>query len=243
MNTPYITSVSKEAVPATKADPIHGKNDQFVTSLIHEVRNPLATIKLAVEVLQNISEDHMQKRYLEMIMKSNERINDIITHALASFQHEINVLKEYPIHQLVEEVLNANADRFFLSHVKLTKNYTRLASAVLVNKEEIKTALTNIIINAIESLPVSDGELIITTIADDGKCTLVIEDNGAGIENENLKNIFSAYFTTKPKGVGLGLPVTLSLLASNEITVRVQSERDVGTRFILSFENRYAKIY
>lgn len=132
---------------------------------------------------------------------------------------------------------------FFLSHVKITKNYTRLASAVLVNKEEIKTALTNIIINAIESLPVSGGELIITTIADDGKCTLVIEDNGAGIEKENLKNIFRAYFTTKPKGVGLGLPVTLSLLASNEVNVRVQSERNVGTRFILSFENRHAKIY
>lgn len=74
-----------------------------------------------------------------------------------------------------------------MSHVKITKNYTRLASAVLVNKEEINTALTNIIINAIESLPVSGGELIITTIADGGKCTLVIEDNGEGIEKENLK--------------------------------------------------------
>ncbi len=190
MNTPVLIM---------KADSSHEKNDQFVTSLIHEIRNPLATIKLAVEVLQNISTDHTQKRYLEMIMKSNERVNDIITHALASFQHEINVLREYPLHQLVEEVLNANADRFFLSHVKITKNYTRFASAVLVNQEEIKTALTNIIINAIESLPVSGGELIITTIADDGKCTLVIEDNGTGIEKENLKKILQDQYSRKDK--------------------------------------------
>lgn len=110
MNTSYLPSVSKATDVGVLS--IHGKNDQFLTSLIHEVRNPLATIKLAVEVLQNSSTDHMQKRYLEMIMKSNERINDIITHALASF-HEIYVLKEYPLHQLVEETLNANADRFF----------------------------------------------------------------------------------------------------------------------------------
>lgn len=243
MITPYIPSASTAPTHIGSSFLSYEKNDQFITSLIHEIRNPLSTIKLAIEILKNTSTDFSQKQYIEMIVKSNDRINEIITQLLLSLRQDMVVLKQYPAHELIEEVLKENEDRFLLSHIKITRNYTRLASSILANKEEIKIALTNIIINAVEALPEYGGELIFTIKCDDGICTLIIQDNGTGIEKELLNNLFKPYHTTKPSGIGLGLSVTLSMLALNSVTVKVQSEIGIGTRFILSFKNRPVKIY
>ena len=80
-----------------------------------------------------------------------------------------------------------------------------------------------------------DGVIYIRTEYKDGKASLVISDNGHGIPRENMKKIFQPYFTTKPKGMGLGLANTEQILNAHNIEMDIQSEVGKGSTFTLYF--------
>jgi signal transduction histidine kinase len=209
---------------------------QFVSALAHEVRNPLSNINLAVEMLKSSSIDEDQKIYLDIILRGSGRINDLITDLLLSFEEKEMKVEKHSICQLIEEVLLATKDRIMLKSISVRKDFTTLDCKILVNKQKMKIALTNIIINAIDAMPSENGKLRLVTKSINGKCIVEIEDNGIGISEENLKNIFKPYFTNKIGGMGLGLSTTLDILVSNHARVDVQSAEGKGTRFILSFD-------
>ena len=144
--------------------------------------------------------------------------------------------EKHSIHQLLDEVLAMTEDRIMLKNIRVRKDYTTLDCKIWVNKEKIKIALINIIINAIDAMPSKKGKLKLVTKSINGKCIIEIEDNGIGISKQNLKNIFKPYFTNKAGGLGLGLSTTLDILHSNHARVKVHSDEGIGTRFILSFE-------
>ena len=210
--------------------------DQFASALAHEVRNPLATINLAVQMLKSPIKVLDHKLYLDIIMNASGQINDLITELLISRQPGAMQPGKYSIHQLLDEALAMTEDRILLKKITVRKDYTTLDCKILVNKQKIMIALTNIIINAVDAMPSEKGELKLTTKSINGKCVIEIKDNGIGISKGNLKNLFTPYFTDKAGGMGLGLSTTIDILKENHGTVDVQSEEGKGTRFVLSFE-------
>jgi signal transduction histidine kinase len=211
---------------------------QFATALAHEVRNPLSNINLAVEMLKSIIRQEDQKIYLNIIMRSSVRINDLINELL-KYQQAIEVPAEkHSIHQLLDEILAMSEDRIMLKHIRVRKEYAARDCKVVLNKHKMKIALTNIIINAIDSMTSEKGELKLTTKSIAGNYAIQIEDNGCGISKANLKNIFKPYFTNKPGGLGLGLAATYHILRSNHVSVNVESAEGGGTRFILLFPKK-----
>jgi signal transduction histidine kinase len=209
---------------------------QFASALAHEVRNPLATINLAVQMLKAPIKIYDDNLYLAIIIKASGQINDLITDLLKSWHPAEMQAEKYSIHQLLEEALARTEDRVLLKNISVRKDYSTLDCKILVNKQKIEIALTNIIINAIDAMPSEKGKLILTTKSINGKCVMEIEDNGIGISKENLQHIFTPYFTDKPGGMGLGLATTMDILKANHATAEVKSELGKGTRFILSFE-------
>jgi len=210
--------------------------DQFVSTLAHEVRNPLATINLAVKMLKAPIKIYDDNLYLAIIIKASEQINDLITDLLTSWRPAEMKAEKYPIHELLDEALAKTEGRVMLKNITVWKDYSTLDCKILVNKQKIEIALTNIIINAIDAMPSENGKLKLVTKSINGKCVIEIEDTGIGISKENLQQIFTPYFTDKPGGMGLGLSTTIDILKANHCTVDVQSEEGKGTRFILSFE-------
>jgi signal transduction histidine kinase len=144
--------------------------------------------------------------------------------------------EKYPIHQLLDEALDMTEDRILLKNITVRKDYSTLDCKILVNKQKIKIALVNIIINAIDAMPSENGKLKLITKSINGKCVIEIEDNGIGISKENLQHIFTPYFTAKTGGMGLGLSTTMNILKANHAVTEVESEEGKGTRFILSFK-------
>jgi signal transduction histidine kinase len=209
---------------------------QFTTALAHEVRNPLSNINLAVEMLRSTIMDEEQKIFLDIIMRSSGRINGLITDLLTSSRTAEIQPEKHCIHQLLDEVLVMSQDRIMLKKIMIRKDYSTLDCKILVNKDKMKIALTNIIINAIDAMPSEGGKLKLVTKTMNGRCIIEIEDNGIGISEKNLENIFTPYFTKKPGGMGLGLSTTLDILQSSHAKVDVRSVEGKGTRFILSFE-------
>jgi len=210
--------------------------NQFGSALAHEVRNPLATINLAVQMLKSPTKVLDQTLYLDIIMKASGQINDLITDLLRTPQSSEMQLEKYTIHQLLDEALALTEDRILLKNITVRKDYSTLDCKIFVNKLKIKIALVNIIVNAIDAMHPEKGKLKLITRSINGKCIIEIEDNGIGISKENLKNLFTPYFTNKDGGMGLGLSTTIDILKANHATIDVQSEEGKGTRFILTFE-------
>lgn len=207
----------------------------FATSLVHEVRNPLTNINLAADILELGSLSEEQKNFVGIIKRGVERINNLLGAFLTS-QNENEVRAEdCSINELLEEVLAVNKDRVVLKNVLVEKDFAKEDLKILVKREEIKIALTNIIVNAIEALPPKNGVLKLSSSLLNNQCIIEIEDDGMGISEKNLLNIFDPYFTSKPGGMGLGLSTTMDILLSNCGTLDVQSEEGSGTHFKLYF--------
>jgi len=210
---------------------------QFATALIHEVRNPLTNINLAVEMLGSAIKDNQLKIYLDIITRSSIRINSLICDLL-KYEDEVQVEK-CSLHQLLDEVLEMAGDRIRLKKIAVSKDYASNDCKIELNRLKMLIGLTNIVVNSIDAMIPGKGELKLVTKSVEGKCIIQIEDNGCGISKENLKNIFKPYFTNKAGGLGIGLATTCDILRSNNVGVNVESEEGKGTRFILTFEEKY----
>lgn len=222
----------KEARPKIARKP----SAPFARALAHEIRNPLSNIGMAVDMLRSPSSPEDQQLYLDIIMRGSVRINDLVTGLLTATYVGDQRSERFPVDQLLDEALARTRDRLTMKNVLVTREYTAQGYKILANKERMKIALTNILINAIDAMPSADAKLTLVTRCVDGICSVEIRDNGMGIGKEDLEKIFTPYFTTKPNGLGLGLSTTLDILRSNKVKVIVESEKGLGTNFILSFD-------
>jgi C4-dicarboxylate-specific signal transduction histidine kinase len=135
----------------------------------------------------------------------------------------------------MEESIDEAIDRITLQHVSLLKRFTEAPCYVMINKEKLKIAFLNIIINAVEAVQQNTGELtiIIENVKDSHVVT--IRDNGCGIPEENISRLFEPYFTSKRNGMGLGLAATLNILQSHKANIDVTSVVNAGTSFVITF--------
>jgi len=187
-------------------------------------------------MLKSIITDSELKIYLDIISRSSTRINYLINELLKYQEIEDTETNKHSLHQLLDEVLTLTADRITLKKIKVRKEYNAEEGKISVDKAQIGIALTNIIINAIEAMAEQNGELTLVTRSIGNKYVIEIADNGIGIKNEQLKDIFRPNFTNKPGGMGLGLSTTLEILQYNHVVVDVSSEEGRGTCFILFFD-------
>jgi len=201
----------------------------------HEIRNPLTNINIAVFMLKAEIKLGDVAKYVDIINRSSVRISEIVNEFLQSSRNDLAKRDHISINQVLDEVLDIAKDRLMLKNISIKKIYTSSPCELLLDKPKIKIALLNIIVNAIEAMPSENGELKMTTSLRNGKCIVTIEDNGCGLSKKNIKNIFNPYFTSKPNGMGIGLAATSNILTSHEAGVKVQSEENKGTRFIISF--------
>jgi signal transduction histidine kinase len=234
MNSP--TAASHVVIPFDSRPAPHFQSSRFASALAHEVRNPLTNINLSIDMLNSAITNSELKIYLDIILRSSMRINHLINELLQYQDIEESETNKHSLHQLLDEVLTLTADRILLKKIRVRKEYGTEDGKICVNKEKIGIALTNIIINAIEAMSVQNGELTLVTRSIGNKYVIEIADNGTGIKNEQLKDIFRPHFTNKPGGMGLGLSTTLEILQYNHVVVDVSSEEGRGTRFLLFFD-------
>lgn len=211
---------------------------QFV-ALAHELRNPLTDINLSVGMIESIIDNVDLKTYLDIIMRSSIRMNDLITELLKYQQVDRAGAEKYSVHQLLDEVLEMASDRIAIKNIVVRKDYAAQDCTIGVNRLRMKIALTNILINAIDAMTSNKGELKLVTRSTGDKYIIQIEDNGCGISKRDLKNIFKPYFTNKPGGLGIGLSTTYEILQANNIGMNVESVEGSGTRFILLFDKNH----
>jgi signal transduction histidine kinase len=126
-------------------------------------------------------------------------------------------------------------DRITLQRINMQIRYCNEPCFVKANREKLRIAFLNIIINAVEAMEVGRGELDIDINTEDGTHTVIVKDNGCGIPEEHISRLFEPYFTSKRNGMGLGLAATLNILQSHRAQIDVTSVVNSGTTFTISF--------
>jgi signal transduction histidine kinase len=172
----------------------------------------------------------------EMVQRNSSRINQLITDLLNSTKFAELSYGKTSINVLVDEALELAKDRIALYNINVQKKYSTDICDVAVDREKLKIAFLNIIVNAIEAMEPGKGILTITTRGENNKCVIEIDDNGSGMDKESLGRLFEPYFTSKPKGNGLGLTNTQNIILNHRGTIQAESEKGKGTTFIITLE-------
>jgi signal transduction histidine kinase len=203
---------------------------QLAGSVGHELRNPLGVIANSVYFLKMAQPDASEKvrEYLDLIEK-HVHISDMIIADLLDFTRVKSVERELvAVAQLIQQTLERFPPPDFVE-VKL--DLPDNLSQAYADPQHIIQVLGNFTLNACQAMSQHGGTLAISAHAQDGMIGISVRDTGTGISPENMKKLFEPLFTTKPKGIGLGLAVSKKLIEANGGRIEVQSEAGKGSTF------------
>ena len=231
-----LRSVNKELLQMRSIEKF-ASTGRIARTIAHEVRNPLTNINLAIEQLKSeLVEGEDNIILFEMVNRNSNRINQLITDLLNSTKFAELTYGKTSINTLLDEALDLAKDRIALYNTNVVKQYSSDICDVAVDKEKLKIAFLNVIVNAIEAMEPGKGILTITTKGEKNKCVIEIADNGSGMDKESLGRLFEPYFTSKPKGNGLGLTNTQNIILNHKGTIQAESEKGKGTTFIIALD-------
>lgn len=214
-----------------------GMTGRLARSIAHEVRNPLTNINLSLEQMtSDMPEDSSDRIYSEIIKRNSDRINNLITELLNSAKPTKVELLPVVLDDFIPKVLELAKDRIKLKYVELKLSLNTKPNRALIDEEQLKIAVLNIIINAIEAMEDQKGILTIETKVDRNYLLIEISDNGEGIGKDKLNNLFDAFYTGKRTGMGLGLTTTQNIINAHNATIGVESELNVGTKFSIKLQ-------
>lgn len=211
---------------------------KLARTIAHEVRNPLTNLNLALEHLRDeMPEDNESvKLYSEIIERNAKRIDTLITEMLNSSKPKELNLELADVTDILNETITLATDSINLNQIKLQKRYVSNLPRILVDREKLKIAFLNIIVNAIEAMERGKGELMVDVKLKENTIVVTLSDNGKGIPAEDLEKLFDPFFTEKPGGMGLGLTSTKNIISSHNASIEVESTVKKGTSFIIYFK-------
>ena len=202
---------------------------QLGGGVAHELRNPLGVISNAVYFLKasQTDRDDTSLEYLDMISSEISGAVQIINNLLSLTRKEEPLLEETQVAELVARGLERQAPP---QDVNVSTIITDETLSVLADPSQIVQVMENLLSNAYQAMP-DGGELTVKAWEENNSVLITVADTGYGIPEENLEEIFEPLFTTKPRGIGLGLALSKDLIEMNNGTIEVESEVDQGSTF------------
>jgi two-component system, NtrC family, nitrogen regulation sensor histidine kinase GlnL len=221
----------------------------IAAGIAHEVKNPLVGIRGAAQLMKSELRTVLESgtgnsltEYLDVILKEADRLNNVLEGILDFTRIKPREMKASNIHSILDRVLLLNEESARLRGVILTRLYDPSLPDVYGCEDQLIQVFLNVIKNAIEAMP-RGGKLTImtrmsdlfTTVQADGRkyqlMVVKVSDTGPGIRQEHLQDIFTPFFTTKDRGVGLGLALSYQIVQEHLGTIRVESHENEGTTF------------
>jgi signal transduction histidine kinase len=211
----------------------------LAAGLAHEIRNPLVAIKTFTQLLPERFEDEEFRTHFTNIASSEvDRISQFITELLNFARSSDPRLDYEDINNILEGMILLTSNETKKRQISIVKNYAPDLPLVQLDREQIKQVFLNILLNAIEATP-EKGEILVKTRSFEkpgGEPYIQVEftDNGRGIPEDRLEDIFTPFFTTKEKGSGLGLSISQQIIQDHKGYINVESELNKGTSFFIN---------
>jgi signal transduction histidine kinase len=211
---------------------------QLAGGLAHEIKNPLSTINLNLKLLsedleRREDEDHRRwLRRLKSVQDETARLKGILEDFLRfAGRYELQ-LAVTDLRGVVSELTDFFSPQASAAHVVLRTSLPEKELPANIDPNLIKQALLNLLINAVQAMP-EGGELLVRLSLIRNQAVIEVIDTGTGIDRAHMARIFQVYYSTKGRGMGLGLPTTRRIIQEHEGSIRVESEIGKGTRFII----------
>ena len=210
---------------------------QLSAGIAHEVRNPLSSIKMSLQILEKRMnpQDNDLKRF-RIAQREVEHLEKLVSDILVFARPAEPEMATGDINQFLKYSLNLAEKEIAEKHIRVENRFDDKIPRLLFDSAMLKQAFLNLYLNAIDAME-SGGVLSISSrlIDGDGKSVSVeITDNGAGIEANVLPHIFNPFFTTKNYGTGLGLSQVKKIIDLHNGTVGITSKRGAGTKVTIT---------
>lgn len=209
---------------------------QLSAGVAHEINNPLTGVLTYVRLIKKRLDkrsdaDTEFRRYLDKVENETERVSTIVKNLLDFAKQRDPNLKLVDINLIINESLDLLEHKIRLQNVRIEKNFSSLPR-ITADFSQLQQVFMNLILNAVEAME-KGGKLIIRTmyLSDLKMVEIEFTDSGDGIPKENLPKIFEPFYTTKPKGTGMGLAVVYGVIAQHKGEIDVKSEVGKGTTF------------
>jgi signal transduction histidine kinase len=220
-----------------------GRTEQMVVcgelaaGLAHEIKNPIAGIKAAMQVLSEEADLSEEDRgVVKMVAQETVRLESLMKDFLNFAKPAKPRFEEVNVNYLVNTILafylkSQSISTDSVNGIRITKDLQPLPET-MADPVQLQQILLNIFLNAVDSMP-NGGTLNVRTSYDQGPGEICIEisDTGRGISSEHVDKIFQPFFTTKPKGTGLGLAISKQLIEQHGGSIAVAGNPAGGTVF------------
>lgn len=214
----------------------------MVASIAHEIRQPLAAV---------VANSHAGARWLEKeqpnlgearaalksIGEDGHRANEVITSISAMFKKNANKRVLVDVNDIVNDVLNLSRGELRSRKIALTTSLAAGLPQIHADPVQLREVLLNLVMNAAEAMNSTAENLRVLAIAsklETGGVTITVEDSGTGIDAKDAEQIFEAFFTTKPTGMGMGLAICRSIVAAHNGRLWASPGASCGTVFYVA---------
>lgn len=206
---------------------VEARTTQEMQSLVHDLKTPLTSVQALATVSQMITEDEKIKLYMEKAVDSVDSINKMISQILYE-----NSKDNIPTEELFEYVLSQLASHNNKDHI----NYINRCQGhfIYVNKIRLSRAIINIVYNALDAID-SSGSVNIIVEKRNKHIVIIIEDDGVGIDEESIRKIWEAGFSTK-NSTGLGLSFVEGVIHNHGGSLELFSTKNKGTKLIITLQ-------
>lgn len=202
--------------------------------MAHEIRNPLNTISLFVQLMRQNSADQEQLDYLGKVLKEVDRIDAIIAKLLDASHRSRSISSDVQIDRVVDNTLDAFSLQIETGNIRVERLYHGVPPPIKADPADLEQIFTNLFLNAMDEMPCG-GRLDIEIFEEGNHVVVRVGDSGGGITADTLPNIFEPFFTTKAHGTGMGLPVVQRIARIYQGSIVVEKSSPEGTVFRLEF--------
>ncbi|MCX8111535.1 MAG: ATP-binding protein [Syntrophorhabdaceae bacterium] len=204
---------------------------EMAARIAHEIKNPLGSMVLFLSMLSDGKLRKKDKKYVEYIRFGIQTIDRIINNILSYTRPKTLALKKEKITKVIEDILEFMMPSILSRNIDI--NYrVEYHGTSFFDPDMMKLVLMNFFSNAMDAIK-GRGLIKIDVREEQGYIVIVINDNGIGMDDDTRKNIFNPFFTTKDKGVGLGLFIVHNIVHAHKGYIEVESQEGVGTTFFV----------
>jgi signal transduction histidine kinase len=204
--------------------------------IAHEIRNPLNSISLFVQLMRQTTTEPDQLEHQAKILKEVERIDSIIRKLLDASRRSRSISSRVKIDQVIDNAIETFSAQIETRNIQVDRQYhgTPIPPSITADPAELGQIFTNLFLNAMDAMN-RGGRLAIDVTEKDARVIVRVSDSGNGIAEDVLPSVFEPFFSTKSRGTGMGLPVARRIARMYEGSIEVERSSPGGTTFRLEF--------